>query len=375
MWTYTGYPLLLIVLSRLFKTELSYDHTYLPTVTLMIIAHNESKIIEKKIKNSLELNYPKEKLEIMVVDDGSDDGMQNIVKKYADVVKYVKQKIRMGKASAINYGVKDAFGEIIVTTDANAMLEKESLRKATCYFADEKVGAVSGRVITISKNKNDIEEGESAFWNIEKLIRTKESDLDSVIGLHGAFSAIRKNLVKFSSTNLTEDFEVSLQIRKQGYKIVYGNMSLHKLAPSNIIDVMTQKRRHLIGTIQTLREHKEMLFNPAYGWYGVLILPSHKLLQVLSPFFLILLPTSSYMYYLITQSVFAISLLYMQLFGLLYVVTSIVIVSFKPNCKYSSLILPKYFLILQLTILSAWKNYLTGDYQVTWEKIESSREL
>ena len=377
LWMYVGYPFFLTIVSKIFRKEHHYDDSYTPMVTMMILTHNEAKTIEAKIKNTLELDYPKHKLEIFVVDDGSTDATQEIVKRYVpDGIKLILQETRKGKASAISYGLKYASNDTIIITDANAIVNKNAVRKIVRHFADPMVGAACGRFVTKPMNESDMGRGESIFWRIEKIIRTKETDLDSVIVLSGALTAIRRGIVTIiSEDNLAEDFDYTLEIRKEGYRVVYEpDAIMWKLSPSNVKDMVTQKKRQTIGTLQTLIRHRMMLFNPKYGWYGALILPSHKLLPTLSPFLFTLLFASSCLLYLLTQFHLMLFLFYLELFVLIFSVASTMVLNVKPKVKFIPFISSKYFLVLHMIVLLGWWDYLRGNYQVTWKKIESSRQ-
>lgn len=376
-WTFAGYPLALPILSKLInsKKHIASD-SFLPTVTLMIMTYNEAKTINAKIRNSLAIDYPYDKIEIMVVDSASTDGTQNIVKKF-ESIKLLEQDTRNGKASAINFGVGHASGEIIIITDANAMFEKESVLRLVKHFADETVGGVSGRFDAYVSNNTSISRGGSFYWKLEDHMRKWEGNIDSPVTMVGPISAFRKDILDHvDEKNLAEDFDLAVGVRKKGYRIIYDRSAVSsEPAPSVVNDVFIQKKRIVIGTLQTLIKNSSMLFNPKYGWYGTLILPSHKLFQMLSPFFFIALFVSTFGYYSITHSIVAGSILYLQIFGYALSIISGIILHFKPSLTFILFTLFKYVAILQIVVLAGWWDYIKGDYQVTWKKIESSREL
>ncbi len=265
LWTWIGYPVFLFLASKLFRKKHLVSETYMPKVTLMIMSYNEAKVIEKKIKNSLGLDYPKEKLEIFVVDSASNDGTQNIVKKYSKDVRLIEQSERKGKASAINYGMKYASGDVIIITDSNAMMNQQAVKKIARHFSNKKIG------------------GGSIYWKIERFLRQNESMIDSAIHMSGEITAFRKGVIdKIDESSLSEDFDMAIRIRKAGFRILYEPEAVaYEPAPENVKDLETQKRRITIGTWQGLMKHKSVMFNPRYGWYGLVILPSHKLFQIL----------------------------------------------------------------------------------------------
>lgn len=376
-WTYMGYPISLLVLSNFFKPKGKIaDDSFLPTVTMMVMTYNEAKTIELKIKNSLDLDYPLDKLEIMIVDSASTDGTQDIVRKF-NSVKLLEQDVRRGKASAINFGMNHASGEIIVITDGNAPYNKEAIKKLVRHFRDENVGGVCGQYEARNLKNTDMGSGGSIYWKLEKLMREKESAIDSVIHMSGEITAFRKGIIdKVDDKSLTEDFDMAINIRKNGHRLVYEPEAIAwEPTPTNVEEEMIQKKRRVVGTLQTLLKYWYVLFNPKYGWYGTLILPSHKLFQMLSPFFFIALFIASFGNYYITHSVIVLGVIYLQMFGYALSIISIIISHFKSNLTFMPLILSKYVVILQIIVLAGWWDYIRGSYQVTWEKIESSRDL
>jgi len=377
IWTYMGYPLFLIFLSKIVKKEHYFDDDFIPPVTLLIIVHNEEKVIKRKIENSLNLAYPKDKLEIIVVDDGSNDKTRDFVKEYKRAgVKLVEQNPRKGKASAINLGVEHANGEIIIITDGNSMLNKEALKKLVRHFCDPLVGGVGGRYEPKNLEGRDIGLGNMMYWKLERFVREKESAVDSIIGMNGSIAAIRKDIMhKVDENLLVEDFDMTVSLRKKGFRVLYEpEAQAWKLAPGSLKDEIIQKKRRVIGTIQTLSRHKSVLFNPKYGLYGILILPSHKLFQMLLPFLFILLVISSFGLYIATEFILFHLFFYLLIFFLTFSVVSILFLYLKPNTKFLPFILSKYFFIQYYEVLIGWLDYLKGNYQVTWEKAESTRE-
>ena len=377
IWTYIGYQLFLIFLSKIVKKEHYFDDNFIPPVTLLIIVHNEEKVIKRKIENSLNLAYPKDKLEIIVVDDGSNDKTRDFVKEYKRAgVKLVEQNPRKGKASAINLGVKHANGEIIIITDGNSMLNKEALKKLVRHFCDPLIGGVGGRYEPKNPEGRDVGLGSMMYWKLERFVREKESAVDSIIGMNGNIAAIRKDIMhKVDEDLLVEDFDMTVNLRKKGFRVLYEPEALAwKLAPSSLKDEIIQKKRRIIGTIQTLSRHKSVLFNPKYGLYGILILPSHKLFQMLLPYLFVLLVISSFSLYLAAESIFIHLFFYLLITFLAFSAILILFLYLKPNTKFLPFILLKYFFIQYYEVLIGWLDYLKGNYQVTWEKAESTRE-
>jgi biofilm PGA synthesis N-glycosyltransferase PgaC len=378
MWTYVGYPVFLSFISKLFRKRYSLNNDYTPQTSLLIIAHNEEKVIGRKIENSLDLNYPKDKIEIIVVDDGSDDRTRDIVREYEKFgVKLIEQSPRRGKASAINLGLKKANGEVVVVTDANSMFHGDSIRNLVRHFSIPIVGGVGGRYEPENPEGTDIGFGYLMYWKFERFIRERESSIDSIVGMNGNIMAIRKGIIERIDENLlTEDFDITVSLRKKGFRVLYEPEAFSwKLAPKSLRDEIIQKKRRVIGTIQTLLRYKSVLFNPKYGWYGILILPSHKLFQMIVPFFFILLLISSFCLYLTTNYILLHFIFYLLSAFLIFSIVSMVLLRLRPNTKFLPVVLSKYFFLQHYEVLLGWLDYLRGNYQVTWEKAESTRDL
>ncbi|MDD5087031.1 MAG: glycosyltransferase family 2 protein [Candidatus Nanoarchaeia archaeon] len=374
-WTWIGYPIFLLIASLLFKKRHLIDDNHMPKVTMMIMSYNEAKVIEKKIKNSLEIDYPKNNLEIFVVDSASNDGTQDIVNKYSERVRLIEQGERKGKASAINYGKKYASGDIIIITDSNAMMNKDAVKKIARHFSDKKVGGVCGRFEARDIRDTSVGAGGSIYWKIEKFLRQNESIIDSSIHMSGEITAFRKHVVKkVDESSLSEDFDMAIRIRKAGFRIIYEPEAVaFEPAPENVKDLSIQKRRITIGTWQGIAKHKNVLFNPRYGWYGTVILPSHKLFQILTPFILILVFFLSAVLWLLTKDVVILGFLMLQ--GIAYFLTLISFIPLRIIEKCPLFVFIKYFMATNWILLLGFFDFIRKRRIVTWKKIESSRNF
>lgn len=372
-WTYFLYPIVMFLIIKLnkihnliIKKKKDNSDKFIPSIDFLIFTYNEEITIEQKIKNTLKLNYPKSKLKIYIIDSGSTDKTVEIANKYKNQkVMIIKENERRGKASAINQAIKKTNSEIIFFTDANAFLEKEAVKKIVKHFCNKKIGGVCGRFEVKSTKGKIVSEGGKIYWGkIERILREGESIIGSVIHLTGEISAIRrKAFTKLNNKNLGEDFDLTLKIIAKGYKLVYeSDTYAFERAPDNLKDFFTQKRRIIAGSLQTMWEHRKFIFNPKYGVYGLLILPSHKLLPIFSPVFFI----SSFITFFILKK---INLLYF----FIYLLLTIVIVYLIKGRQFLAILY--YFLISIIALIFAWYDFLFGKTKVTWEKIESSRKI
>ncbi|MDD4364019.1 MAG: glycosyltransferase family 2 protein, partial [Atribacterota bacterium] len=221
-YIYLGYPLSLYSLSLFKKYNIIYLVGYLPSVSIIIAAYNEEKVIEDKIKNTLELDYPKEKLEIIVFSDSSKDNTDDIVKRYEKVgVKLLRIEGRKGKTFCQNRAVKHAKGEIVVFSDANSIYQSDAIKKLVRNFADKQIGCVSGELKYFSSDNNNDKNSEGFYWKYEKMIKRLESKNSSLVGANGAIYAVRKKLYVFLEDFAISDFTEPLMIFKNGCRVIY----------------------------------------------------------------------------------------------------------------------------------------------------------
>lgn len=380
VWTYVGYPVFLAIVAVLFKKKHKVDNKFLPELTLMIMTYNEEITIAAKIKNSLALKYPKDKLEIFVVDSASTDKTQQIARKFAKShknVKLIAQKERKGKASGINFGIKKASGDIVMITDGNAMMNPNALKKIVRHFADPKVGGVCGRFEARNMHDTATAEGGSIYWKIENFMRKKESSIDSCIHMSGEVTALRKKIYHaVDEKSLTEDFDMAVNLRKRGYRIIYEPAAIaFEPAPTNAEDLTTQKKRIVIGTWQTLTKYKTMMFNPKYGWYGSLIMPSHKLYQICTPFFFVVLFVSTIATYLLSSNAYILYFLLIQVVAILTALISYPLTKTNIFKRMGLFVFINYFSTVNWICVLGFFDFVTNRRIVTWKKIESSRDL
>ena len=262
-----------------------YDATYAPAVSVIIAAYNEAKVINKTIATLLSSDYPA--LDILVVDDGSKDDTANVVAAAygADPRVTVIRKPNGGKASALNLGIKQCRGEIIVALDADTVFAPDTVHKLVRHFADPAIGAVSGNVKVGNRN-NPL-----TIWQAVEYITSQNFDrrafdlLNCITVVPGAVGAWRKDAVilagMYSSQTLAEDTDLTFKIRKLGYRIVTDNAALaYTEAPDTLRDLAKQRFRWAFGTLQCLWKHRSALMNPRYGAFGTIAMPSLWVYQI-----------------------------------------------------------------------------------------------
>ena len=224
LYAYFGYPVLLAILSLFSqrKHESPDVPNHYPEVTLLIAAYNEEDVIEEKVKNSLALGYPQDKLHIVVVSDGSTDRTDEIVKKYEDRGVELFRTERLGKTVARNRAVENAKGELIVLTDANAFFRQDALKKLVKHFQDPGVGVVCGALVLKRADGS-----ENLYWRYEKLIKRLENKFHSIIGANGSIYAMRRELYDPLPPEVDDDFVEPLIVYMKGKKAVYELSLIH----------------------------------------------------------------------------------------------------------------------------------------------------
>jgi cellulose synthase/poly-beta-1,6-N-acetylglucosamine synthase-like glycosyltransferase len=220
-YIYAGYPFF-IGLTALLKNKKVEKKDYEPNVTILIAAYNEAGNIEATIKNKLDLDYPKDKLEIIVISDGSIDGTDETVKKYhSQGVKLLRQEPRAGKTSALNMAVPKAGGETLVFSDANSLYASNALRKLVQNFHDSEVGYVTGKMVYTNPEGSTTGDGCTAYMKYENFLRRVETKAGSIVGVDGGIDAVRKELYKPMKPDQLPDFVLPLKVIDQGYRVVY----------------------------------------------------------------------------------------------------------------------------------------------------------
>ena len=223
VYIYLGYPLLLALIVRVRGPRLVRRGNRLPPVSLVISAFNEAEMIRRKLENAVQLDYPRELLEIVVVSDASTDGTDELAAEYADRygVIVARQPERVGKTVGLNRTVPTLRGEIVVFSDANALYERDALKMLVRNFADPQVGCVTGEARYVEGSRSAADSGERTYWDYEIRLKRLETAIGSMVGGDGALYAIRARLWKPLPPTAINDFLNPLQIVNAGWRGVY----------------------------------------------------------------------------------------------------------------------------------------------------------
>jgi cellulose synthase/poly-beta-1,6-N-acetylglucosamine synthase-like glycosyltransferase len=362
-YSYIGYTLILMLMVA-FKNlrpgkKMTETNVYEPEVTLLVPAYNEKGCIKNKIANSLELDYPKDKLKLVWVTDGSDDGSPEELRRYGNVT-VLHEKERKGKINAINRAVKYIKSPIVAFSDANTNLNRNSIREIVKIFSDGSVGCVAGekRIVILKKEKAVIA-GEGLYWQYESLIKRLESQLNSVMGAAGELFAVRTDLYQeIREDTILDDFTISLEVAKKGYKIKYAPDAYASESGSLTIgEELKRKFRIASGALQTLHRMKEILNIFRYGMLSFQYI-SHKVLRwAFVPF--------SFIIMLVLNIVIVF-----QLFFYLMVVVGALMNNMKIRMKL--IFVPYYMFIMNYAMVYGMVRYISGKQSVKWEKAKRS---
>lgn len=375
-YAYIGYGMLLFALvrfKRIFssKKPSTYDSNYEPEVTLFIAAYNEKDFVAEKVRNSRELEYPAEKLHMVWVTDGSNDGTPDLLKQFAGVeVHHLPQ--RSGKIGAMNRGMHLVKTPIVVFCDANTMLGKESIRRIVNLFSNPKVGCVSGEKRIFGKEKDAAAgAGEGLYWKYESTLKKWDAELYSVVGAAGELFAIRTELFQeVEKDTLLDDFIISLRVAQKGYTIQYDPEAYAiETASANVKEELKRKIRISAGGIQSVVRLASLLNFFKYGTLSFQYI-SHRVLRwTLAPLALLLMIPAGLILAInegILKFGFFSILFWLQI--LFYAAALLGWYLENKSIKVKVLFVPYYFFIMNLSVFLGLKRYLKGSQTVNWER-------
>jgi len=334
-------------------------------VTMIVAAYNEEKIIEDKMRNIAELDYPDEKLSVIIASDGSNDGTNGIVKRYESESLRLIEYPRMGKVNVLNRTVPLAPGEIVVFSDANTMYDSQAVARLVEQFKDPNVGCVCGRLELMNPKKVQSGVGEGFYWRYETWIKRMESRFGCVVGANGAIYAIRKTLFEeMPDYVINDDFHISMKIMERGYKVIYENdaTGIEEVAP----DSKSEFLRHVRDGAGHYREIRCLtgLLNPMRGMRSFAYM-SHRLVRWMVPFFLPLIFLVNIV--LIDYPAYA-AILLMQI-GL-YLMAAVAFLLQENAIKIGFLRIPLFFLTTNLALMIGFLKNVLGTQTVTWNRTE-----
>ena len=372
IYIYIGYPVLLIFFRYMLPRQKVDKKEYFPIVSFLISCFNEEKIIREKLENTLALDYPKDKLEIIVISDASTDKTDKIVRGYRNKgIRLIRQDKRKGKTSGLNLAVPKTRGNLIIFTDANAMFHSASIKKLVRNFSDKNVGYVVGEARYRNKNKTMAFKTENTYWQYEIFMKKIESELGSVVGGDGAIYAIRRELYEPLRDTDINDFVNPMQIILNGFRGVYEPEAICWEESAGDFNKEFQRKVRIVNrSFSGLLRMKSVLNPFKTGFFSIEII-SHKLLRWFALIFVAAFAVTSLVLALLHFKLYQwISLSVILFFGCSYLGY---LLSDSINL-WKILYYPYYFVLINAASLLGFSKSLKGEIQTTWSHTRGPQE-
>ena len=375
-YTYIGYGIVLytmVLIKRFFSAKKNINHSSdnLPEVTLFIPAYNEKDYVDQKMINTVNLDYPKDKLKVFWVTDGSDDGTNTVLEAYDNIQLFHKNE-RKGKINAMNRVIPFVKSPIVIFSDANTKLGKDAIKHIVNCFKSPKVGCVSGEKRIINK---DIDQaagaGDGLYWKYESTLKKWDAELYSVVGAAGELFAIRTELYnQVEQDTILDDFIISLRVAKKGYTIQYNPEAYAiESASKNVKEELKRKIRISAGGIQSVIRLRALFNIFKYGLLSFQFI-SHRVLRwTLTPLCLILLiPVSLIL--AINEGIWGFGFyavfFWLQLF--MYISAFMGWILENNSTRIKILFVPYYFFIMNLSVILGFFRFINNSQSVNWER-------
>lgn len=362
---YVGYPALMFLLSVLFRRPVRRAEIT-PRVSLIIAAYNEERDLKAKLENALALDYPRDRLEIIVASDCSTDRTDEIARGFSDrgVILY-RQPERFGKTVAQNRAVRLASAEILVFSDATTMHKPDALRKLVRNFADPEVGCVAGQLVYEDRNSSAVGKGCRSYWGYEKFLKQCESRVNSLIGVSGCLYAVRRTCHARLANDMIDDFVIATEIHLQGLRTVYEPEAVAAEDTNHRTrDEFRMRVRVIKQTMSALNRYREVLDPVRHGMFAFQLI-AHKLLRY-AVFVLLIAAFLANAYAWDSADWFR-----WTFFGqlALYSVAVIGWVAERLKIKFGLLAIPYYFVLVNVASCIAFLKAVYGEAYVVWEPI------
>ena len=374
-YTYFGYAVLLLLLNAFKRLQGKHRNACplplpLPEVTLLIAAYNEKDTVGVKVKNTREIKYPGDKLKVIWITDGSDDGTPELLSQYSEI-KVFHTPERKGKTAALNRALKVIDTPFVIFSDANTMLDPDAINQLIAPFGDERVGCVAGEK-RISKNIYEVAAGagEGAYWQYESFLKRLESDFLTVLAAAGELYAIRTKLYQPVDPDIIiDDFVISLNIARQGYRIKYQpDAFAMENSSANIREELKRKIRIASGAMQTMFRYPSLFNLFKYGFLSFEFI-SHKVLRwLLVPIAIPLILVLSVALCIQTQWQEPVYIIILLMQALFYFFVLLGIIFERRATRWRIVFLPFYLVIINYAQYAGILKFLRGKHNVVWEK-------
>ncbi|MBL6448918.1 glycosyltransferase family 2 protein [Fulvivirga sp. 29W222] len=376
VYAYVGYGFLLFLLVKIKRAfgapKIAPSISNYPEITHVIAAYNEDECIRQKIENSLNLDYPADKLKVLIVTDGSTDETMNIIKSYPQVLHYHEDN-RNGKIAAVNRVIRFVKSPVVVFSDANTTLNDDAIKNIVRHFNNPKVGLVAGEKRVISKNADGAAaSGEGFYWKYESKLKQWDSELHSVVGAAGELFAIRTDLFDPVDENIIiEDFYISLKIAMNGRKVEYEPAAYAMESGSaSVKEELKRKIRIAAGGIQAIVKLAPLLNIFKYGMLSFQYI-SHRVLRwTLAP---LALPVIFFTNFYLALNGSQLYQLIFELQVLFYLFSAIGWVLQNNNLKFKIFFIPYYFSMMNYAVYRGFLRYIKGTQSAVWDKAKRAQ--
>ncbi|MCI0567249.1 MAG: glycosyltransferase family 2 protein [Acidobacteria bacterium] len=375
VYTYFGYPLVLIVWTGLKRADPEASappgtDMGRPSVSMIIPAYNEEAVIARKIRNSLELDYPSDRLEIVVVSDGSSDATERVAREAAGGrIRLVFREDHQGKTACLNAVLPDLTGQIVVFTDANAFFLRDALTRLVAHFSDPRVGCVMGELNYRNEGSLNAALGEGLYWRYENFIKERESRLGSTIVGNGAIYALRRSLCLPLPLEVEADVANPLLALRAGYRVIFDRGArCWERAAGTVQEEFGRKTRIITNQLATyLYGFRQLAPLPAAALFQIFC---HKFLRWLVPFFLAGVALAS-------AAESNVSALWGWILGLQGAFYSLAVVGWAVEVGGRTvpkpLFVPYYFCAVNAAAVKGILDFVLGRRRIVWEKAASTR--
>ncbi len=365
IYCYIGYPFLLFIISLIRKKSVKREE-WNPSVSIILSAYNEESVIEKKILNCLQINYPKDKIEILAGSDGSTDNTAKILKGFSDKrIRTFDSETRRGKTAMLNRLVKESSSDILIFTDAAELFKPDSVSNLIRNLADKKTGCVSG--CYLEDPEGGTFSGAGLYWRYEVLIRKLESRVNTLLGASGQIYAIRRELyVPQPDDTILDDQCIPQEVLRKGYRIVFEKEAVaYGTSVKSTRKEFLRKRRTLQGNFQALARFGDLLL-PILSFRFFQIF-SHKILRLLVPWFMagifiisLLKITEPFFFYLLYgQTLFYLFAFAGYLFDR---------INFRPGLA-APVLFPYHIVSMNLAAVLGFVDFLRNKKSVLWQRV------
>ncbi|MDW7679829.1 MAG: glycosyltransferase family 2 protein [bacterium] len=366
-FSYVIYPIIVVVIAKLFPKTRKINENLRPTVSMIVSAYNEEKNLPEKLENFRKLNYPSDKIELVIGSDASSDKTNEMLSNLKDknIRAFIYQN-RSGKSAVLNKLVKEANGAIFIFSDANTIYHKDAIIKLVRHFGDKNIGGVCGFLKLKNPNKNIGGIGEQFYWNFENILKSCEGKIKTVIGANGAIYALRKELFHPLPEDkvVMDDFLIPLKAVEMGYDVIYEGEALAEETTSpDLKGEYYRKIRIGAANFNALVEIKNLL-RPSRGFVSV-SLWFHKVFRWFAPFLFVAT--------FLSNLFFALRGSYQLLFLLQLIFYGSAIAGYFFIKKKNSLkifIYPYYFCAINLALAVGFYKFLTKTQKPAWGRID-----